>query len=281
MKNATRIRAIVPVFAVLFCAAAFSFTHAQVVHIGATVASPPDTIISFSGIAYPSAPITILQNGSAFLTTTANAQGDFSVAKTNATPGSYTYTLSAQDALGRNAVPISVATTVVYQTTTTVSNIFFGPTIQLSATTIQEGDSLTIFGITSPGSSVVIYLTKSPTTTPYTVTANSSGVWTRTFSSELSQGNHSVRARATDPDSSVSQYSTILNFTVGAPPDPCLAMNHADVNCDGDVNLTDLSILLSYWRITNPGNARTDINADTIVNIFDFSIMMFNWTGPV
>ena len=280
MKNATWIRAIVPVFAVLFCAAAFSFAHAQVVHIGATVASPPDTIISFSGIAYPNAPITILQNGAAFLTTTATAQGDFSVAKTNATAGSYTYTLSARDALGRNAVPISIATTVVHQTTTTISNIFFGPTIQLSAATIQEGASLTVFGITSPGSSVVIYITKISTTTSYTVTANASGVWTRTFSSELSQGNYSARARATDPDSSVSQYSTIVTFTVGAPPDPCLVMNHADINCDGEVDLTDLSILLSYWRIINPGNARTDINVDSIVNIFDFSIMMFNWTGP-
>jgi hypothetical protein len=113
------------------------------------------------------------------------------------------------------------------------------------------------------------------------VVANGSGEWSRIFSSELSEGNYSVRVRATDPDTSVSQYSTTLNFVVGAPPDPCLTSNHADMNCDGEVNLTDLSILLSYWRVTNPGNVRTDINSDTIVNLFDFSIMMFNWTGPV
>jgi len=265
----------------LFYLAAFASVHAQVVvNVMATVPSHPDTIVAFSGIAYPNAPITILEDGLPFLTTSANAQADFSVSANGATPGMHTYTLSAEDAASRDAVPITVIVDVISETTTTVSNIFFGPTIELSDASISEGDSLTVFGITSPGSSVAIYLTKT-ITTAYTVTANSSGEWTRTFMGELSEGNYSVRARSTDPDTSVSQYSTSLNFTVGAPPDPCATSNHADINCDGEVDLTDLSILLSYWRVTNPGNARTDINADTFVNLFDFSIMMFNWTGPI
>lgn len=263
-----------------FCLLAYQFVSAQVVNITATVPAPPDTIVSFSGIAYPNAPVTILQNGASFLSTTANAQGDFSVAKNNATAGTYTYTLSATDAQGRSGPSINIITTVASQTTTSVSNIFFGPTIVLSDSSISVGDSVTLSGITSPSSSVAIYVAKNTTTT-YTVTANSSGAWTKTFSSELTEGTYSIRARATDPDTSVSQYSTTVTLTVGAPSDPCLSVNHADVNCDGDVDLTDLSTLLSYWRQTNPGNPRVDINADTKVDLYDFSIMMYNWTGPV
>jgi len=281
MRKVALKRAVGMLIVSIFCVAAFASVHAQVVvNITATVPSHPDTVVSFSGIAYPNAPITILQDGLAFLTTNANAQADFSVSKSGVTSGMHSYTLSAKDADSRDAVPITIVVDVTSEATTTVSNIFFGPTIELSDVSISEGDSLTVFGTTSPGSSVAIYLTKT-TTTIYTVTANSSGEWTRVFSGELSEGSYSVRARATDPDASVSQYSTTLYVTVGAPPDPCLASNHADMNCDGEVDLTDLSILLSYWRVTNPGNARTDINADTIVNLFDFSIMMFNWTGPV
>ncbi|MBI3571906.1 hypothetical protein HY091_00005, partial [Candidatus Kaiserbacteria bacterium] len=52
-----------------------------------------------------------------------------------------------------------------------------------------------------------------------------------------------------------------------------------DLNCDGGVNLTDFSILLFFWKATNPTNARADINHDGSVNVVDFSIMLYQWTG--
>lgn len=49
-----------------------------------------------------------------------------------------------------------------------------------------------------------------------------------------------------------------------------------DINGDGRVNVTDLSILLSNWSTSNAGS---DINKDGTVNIFDLSILLSRWTG--
>jgi hypothetical protein len=53
----------------------------------------------------------------------------------------------------------------------------------------------------------------------------------------------------------------------------------SDINGDGKVNLTDLSILLFFWQKSNPSNPKTDINGDGKVNLTDLSIMLYNWTG--
>lgn len=52
--------------------------------------------------------------------------------------------------------------------------------------------------------------------------------------------------------------------------------NPGDINNDGQVNIFDLSILLSSW---NTSDATADINNDGIVNIFDLSILLSNWSG--
>jgi hypothetical protein len=48
----------------------------------------------------------------------------------------------------------------------------------------------------------------------------------------------------------------------------------ADLNSDGVVNITDLSILLSSWNTTS---ATADINKDGTVNILDLSILLSNY----
>ena len=54
------------------------------------------------------------------------------------------------------------------------------------------------------------------------------------------------------------------------------ASTPGDLNGDGRVNITDLSILLSNYGTTN---AVADINGDGVVNIFDLSILLSRWTG--
>jgi hypothetical protein len=48
----------------------------------------------------------------------------------------------------------------------------------------------------------------------------------------------------------------------------------SDLNGDGVVNITDLSILLSNWQSSN---ATSDLNNDGIVSIFDLSILLSNY----
>jgi hypothetical protein len=57
---------------------------------------------------------------------------------------------------------------------------------------------------------------------------------------------------------------------------PC-STRRADLNCDGQVNIIDLSILLYHWNSTK--KVRADINQDGIVNLIDFSILLYWWTG--
>ena len=53
-----------------------------------------------------------------------------------------------------------------------------------------------------------------------------------------------------------------------------------DLNCDGNINLVDVAILLSFWN-QNPSGFTScqspDINQDGKVNLADFSIMMSYW----
>jgi Glycosyl hydrolase family 26 len=48
-----------------------------------------------------------------------------------------------------------------------------------------------------------------------------------------------------------------------------------DLNLDGQINVSDLSIMLSDWGATN--NSVADLNHDNIVNIVDLSILLKNW----
>jgi hypothetical protein len=53
---------------------------------------------------------------------------------------------------------------------------------------------------------------------------------------------------------------------------------YGDLNGDGSVNITDLSILLSNY---NTANTLADINSDGSVNIFDLSILLSHYGTSV
>ncbi|HSW79973.1 MAG TPA: Ig-like domain-containing protein [Candidatus Saccharimonadales bacterium] len=52
---------------------------------------------------------------------------------------------------------------------------------------------------------------------------------------------------------------------------------NGDVNSDGHVNITDLSILLSHYGMTNATGSNGDCNGDGTVNITDLSILLTNY----
>src|SRR5687768_1490127 len=62
------------------------------------------------------------------------------------------------------------------------------------------------------------------------------------------------------------------------------APEDADVNNDGQVNIFDLSKLLSNWGRTGMVKSDGDLNANGTVNVFDLSILLSNWgtstSGP-
>jgi hypothetical protein len=52
-----------------------------------------------------------------------------------------------------------------------------------------------------------------------------------------------------------------------------------DFNCDGRIDLIDLSIFLYYYGRADAGIARYDLNRNGIVDFPDISILMYHWTG--
>jgi hypothetical protein len=88
--------------------------------------------------------------------------------------------------------------------------------------------------------------------------------------------NSSTKITATVPAGSVTGNFSI-NQGQATSPQPFTVTTSAkpgDLNNDGTVNITDLSILLSSWNTTN---STADINKDSTVNILDLSILLSNY----
>lgn len=262
-----------------------SFVRGVGVAVTATVVgSPPeepDTIVVFEGRAYPEASITIRRDQSVWLTTAADARAEFSVSATS-DPGTFTFGISGIDQDGREGPVFNVTLRLDEGTTTTVSGIFLGPTIETDKTVVPLNDSITISGTTVPHSKVSVYITPGPEKV-YKATAGADGRWSKKITATaktLPPGAYTVRARATAPDGTVSEYSRTLNFVVTeeAVPSGCAGAAAGDIDCNGTTDLVDLSILLFYWNATNVTDRRADINGDGVVNMVDFSILLYYWT---
>lgn len=62
----------------------------------------------------------------------------------------------------------------------------------------------------------------------------------------------------------------ITEATLTATPS---ASMEGDINEDGEVDLTDLSALFTFWSKVGPGVGKADLNKDSMVNTFDFSTL--------
>jgi hypothetical protein len=101
------------------------------------------------------------------------------------------------------------------------------------------------------------------TSSPYSANWNSTTV---------SNGSHTVTAQATDTagNTGTSSPVTVAVTNTGGT-------KSGDVNGDGKVNLTDLSILLTHWNEAGATRATGDLNSDGKVNLTDLSILLTNW----
>lgn len=102
------------------------------------------------------------------------------------------------------------------------------------------------------------------TTSPYSVSWNSA---------TATNGTHNITAQASDNANNITN-STPVSVTVTGGG---TGGKQGDLNNDGRVTITDLSILLSNWSRTSPTAAQGDINGDGRVNITDLSILLSRW----
>jgi hypothetical protein len=160
--------------------------------------------------------------------------------------------------------------------TTTLTDVFLAPTIDISATQVGVGDSVKIFGQTAPSSAVDVHVQSNDIVTP--TIANTEGEYAITFSTKpLAADTHITKSRATF-NMLVSPFSQVLSFVVGKGAGMC--GKSGDLNHDCKVNIVDFSILMFWWNTKQAkGLGIADINHDNKVDIIDFSIMLYNWGG--
>ncbi len=241
--------------------------------------TPPETAVVFRGIAYPSSTVTVKRAEQTLVEVPADPAARFDIRLGNQAAGTATYTIFATDTQGRVGRSMSFELMITEGAVVTITGVFLGPTIQIDKTSLELGDTVTLLGATAPLSEVTVFIASGVEKT-FSTNADADGLWTsQILADDVGVGDHNAHSKAVTPIGEVSDFSETVSFSVtAAPPDACDGKNRADLNCDGQVNLTDFSILMFYWQQRNPANARADINADGIVNLTDFSILLFNWT---
>ncbi len=252
--------------------------------ISATVSSAPEPttnpVVQFIGRASPGTDVHIHRDtitDPPLQSVPTDPAAKFNVTLTDQPTGQHTYTIEANDTDGRPHTALVFALNLSAGSTTVISGVFLGPTIAVDKTTATLGENVTVFGKTAPSSTVTVTVSSDPVS--YNLTADANGDWSKSVkTTDIGTGSHEAVARAVSTDNSVSENSPTATFAVN-PLDQCDGKQTADINCDGDVNLTDFSIMLYFWKTDNPANARADINGDGTVSIVDFSIMLYQWTG--
>jgi chitodextrinase len=115
--------------------------------------------------------------------------------------------------------------------------------------------------------------------TGYRIFRNGTQVGTSTAAAYTDSGlsattQYAYTVKAVDAAGNLSAASTSINATTLAGSSVT-----GDVNGDGKVNITDLSIMLSHWNATGATLSQGDVNGDGSVNITDLSMLLSNWTG--
>lgn len=250
--------------------------------------------VDFSGVAYPLARVTVLKDGTPTEVGVAAADGSFRIVNAGLSPGTYNFSIFAQDAEGRLSRPVVVTIEVSAGQIAAVAGILIPPTFDSDFQEVPTNAPIGFLGTAAPGALVTIFVDGETALQGFSSTDGRFGF--RFDTRGLARGAHTAYAEATHRGIKSSQSDT-LTFLIGeraVPREPgvpvtlppgapgrrvCLV--RADFNCDGRVNLIDLSILLYWWDKPMPPNVaeRIDLITDGRVNIFDFSVLVYYWTG--
>jgi len=246
---------------------------------GPVVIPPAPTEVSFSGRAFPNAPLTVLKDGQFSKTTLARPDGGFDILVSDLTAGTYLFSLSAIDIYGTQTDSITYSVIVLPAVRTTMSGIVLLPTIQASSLVVNPGDTVTIFGQTLYDSFVTIDMGGLGSTT---VLSAANGVYGYTLNTTgIAEGQYTLKAKVKNTQWE-SGYTNGITLTVGeAPPETIFVIG--DVNYDDKVNIVDFSIS-AFWYKRPLSAAFTVIEADRLngdgkVDLKDFSLMAYHWTG--
>jgi cysteine-rich repeat protein len=237
-----------------------------------------DTQISITGFAYPRTRLNIILDAENVGTVRTGSDGSFEFL-TDASPGTATLGVWAEDSAGVRSVTFNTTFDVTQGAITNVNDLYLPPTLTVDDQTVDPGDVVTISGEALPEETVELEVGSDGVT--QTTTVDEEGQWEMEFdTTDLSPAEYTLRAKSLVGSESLttdSGYSRAVQLFVGVDGS---TSTPSDLNRDGSINLTDFSILIFWWQ-TDGGDSDppADINGDGVVSLADFSILLFNWTG--
>lgn len=248
--------------------------------------STPSTNVVFSGRAYPLSTITILKDGQLILTTIAGPDSKFNATISGLSTGNYIFSVYSEDENGINSSPFTFPIYITSGVTTSIGGIFIAPTIGLDKSQVKWGDTISVFGQTTPDADVTININSEP---EYFVVeeADEDGAYLLNFNSALlAYGSHSAKSKS-QIGNEISPFGASVGFLVG----DTTILNDGQVSCPGKgdlnndcrVNLIDFSIA-AYWYKRPLSSAvivkeNTMLSGDSKIDLVDFSILAYHWTG--
>jgi len=247
-----------------------------------TTTSTLPATVNFSGMAYPSSKVVILQDGAVVVNTVADPNANFSASVTGLAPGTYTFAVYAVDSSSNHSASFSFPVYVTAGATINIGGVILAPTIGVQKSEVKQGDNEPIFGFTVPDSQVNIAVHSDVAHMVSTV-ATSTGAYLYNFdTTPLELGTHNAQSRSIIGPK-VSADTDPISFIVGdqninSAPSGCGTII-GDINCDGKVNLVDFSILAYWYKKGGTPPANVDLNGDGVINLIDFSILAYHWTG--
>lgn len=237
-----------------------------------------DTQVSITGRGYPSQTVHVLLDSREISTVRADSTGKFTFA-TNASPGTVSMGFWSLDLNKVKSITYNTTFDVTQGAITNVNSVLIPPTLAVDKAVLNSGDTINFSGQTIPSTKVEVHINNSEKI--LTTTSGANGVWTVPYvTTGLSNKEHTARARFILGGGTLttqSSFSTTLQLAVGVAG---RSSTPSDLNRDGNINLTDFSILIFWWG-KDGGNSdpKADINGNGNVGLEDFSILLFNWTG--
>jgi hypothetical protein len=256
---------------------------------GWVIETPTLSNVILEGFAYPSATVHILRDAQKVGTINVGGSATFSYSDPDVSNGNYKYSLFAVDKTGRRSATTSIFVTVSGDGVTVIDSIVLPPTMFIDSEDLSfdkaSGRNPTIRGFAFPGSHVVVEVIQTGATLSTIVLSNGSYTLSLDISG-FSGGVYALRSRTLLPNGMASTYSSLVGFGVDVPfkkkvfdIPKCGLLDHPDLNCDGDVNIIDVSILMFWFKKAVGQTLGVDFNFDGMVDIIDFSILVFYWTG--
>lgn len=186
-----------------------------------------NTRMTFNGHTSPNAFVTVIQNSVIIGTTVADSNGNWNKTIDADNPGVQSFSLYSVDTYGHTSSTVTYNINLADNSETIIDHVVLSPT--LIATTLPQstGDEIIITGTAYPSSTITLTISDGNI---YTITPNSSGLWTLSFSTSSTPGNYDLSATANIPGSYLSLSSPLLSYTIASKATPSQSNPNTSIN---------------------------------------------------